>query len=202
MPDDIPSLDELSELLRRCLTRINANLQQMSGSEQPEELEPLLVQLDEESVRMQGLMACLGGLLEAPRLTRTQIDGLVQRASRDVLSALDTPVVLRTSTAEALPALAIPEDTLLAALRRAMVLGTYHAGRGGDLGVTTTARPNTVVFEVAAVPGAGHTPASNHERCATLERFLADLGGCCTARVDDDGVMHLALEFVADLEHA
>ena len=56
MSDDLSSLDELSELVRRCLTRINANLQSMSGSDRPEELEPLLIQLDDEAVRMQGLM--------------------------------------------------------------------------------------------------------------------------------------------------
>lgn len=202
MADELSSLDELSELVRRCLTRINANLQRMSGSDEPEELEPLLIQLDEEALRMQGLMVCLGGLLETPRLSRSQIEALVRRASSEVLSALEAPVVLRTSTAETLPVLAVPEDTLLAALRRAMVLGASHAGPGGDLTVTTTARPKSVVFDVAAIPAAEHSSPSTRDRCATLEKFVADLGGCCTARVDDDGVMHLALELVADLEHA
>ncbi len=202
MSDDLSSLDELSELVRRCLTRINANLQSMSGSDRPEELEPLLIQLDDEAVRMQGLMVCLEGLLEPPKLSRSQIDGMVRRASSDVLSALEAPVVLRTDTAETLPVLAVPEDSLLAALRRAMVLGAAHAGPGGDLKVITTARPKGVLFDVAAISAAEHSPASTHARCATLEKFLAELGGCCTTRVDDDGVMHLALELVADLKHA
>ena len=202
MPDDLSSLDELSELVRRCLTRINANLQSMSGSDRPEELEPLLIQLDDEAVRMQGLMVCLEGLLEPPKLSRSQIDGLVRRASSDVLSALAAPVVLRTDTAETLPVLAVAEDSLHAALHRAMVLGAAHAGPGGDLKVTTSALPKGVLFDVAAIPAAEHSPPSTHDRCATLEKFLVDLGGRCTARVDDDGVLHLALELAADLKHA
>lgn len=203
MPDDLSSLDELSELVRRCLTRINANLQSMSGSDRPEELEPLLIQLNDEAVRMQGLRVCLEGLLEPPKLSRSQIDGLVRRASSDVLSALAAPVVLRTDTAETLPVLDVAEDSLHAALHRAMVLGAAHAGGpGGDLKVTTSALPKGVLFDVAAIPAAEHSPPSTHDRCATLEKFLVDLGGRCTARVDDDGVLHLALELAADLKHA
>lgn len=202
MPEDGSSIDALSELLNRCLSRINSSLQRISGSGNPDDLEPLFNQLDQESARIQGLLVSLGKHLEIPRLSRPEIHRLVVRASDDVLSAFEAPVLLRTHTAPALPALAVPEGILYAALCRAMVLGASHAGPGGEMIVNTAARPNAVVFDVAAAPGGAHAPRLSRERCATLERFLEDIGGGCRTQVDDNGILHLSLELTAHVEHA
>ncbi len=202
MFDDQSPIDELSELLARSLSRISLHLQLISEGRMPEDLEPLISQLDEEAVRLDGLVASLGICLETPKLCRSEIDLLVRRISSELLSTLDAPVVIRTNIAENLPDLTVQVEPLEAALRRAMVLAAGHAGPGGELTITVRAQPKAVVFELASVAGSTPIQPPTYDRCKTLQEFIETLGGHCSGELDDKQIMRLVLELAAEVEHA
>ena len=202
MPDDRSPIDELGELLNSCLGRISAHLDRFSASRRPEDLEPLIAHMDEEAKRVEALVTLLCRCVAKPRLSREDIEKLVRRTSDNVLSSLAAPVVVRTQSPEELPDLAVDVESLEAALRRAIVLGTDHAGPGGELTISTRGQPRAVVFELAANPGSSEGQPSVYDRCATLEKFVEELGGHCSASVDEQQVLHLSLAFTTEVEHA
>ena len=202
MGDDRSAIDELGELLNRCLGRIGTHLDQFSATRQPEDLEPLIARMDEEAKRVEALVSLLCKSVEQPRLSRADIDLLVREISDDVLSSLEAPLVIRTQTPNALPNLSVHLECLRAALRRAIVLGAAHAGPGGEVTISTRGRPKAVVFELAAIPGGSDRQPPVFDRSATLERFVEELGGHCSASVDEREVLHLNLAFTTEVEHA
>lgn len=196
------SIDEVSDLLNSCLSRIGTQLERFSEQQQAEGLEKLVERLDEETGRLETLLTCLGDFLDKPMLSSGELEQLVRRTADDVLSTVDSPVVLRTDTPEHLPDLRMDVAILQAALHRAMVLGTAHAAPGGELIVRTRSGPGSMVFELSAIPGSLPVSTSRIDRGATLEKFLEELGGRCSSTVDDQHVLHLVLEFDTALSQA
>jgi hypothetical protein len=77
------------------------------------------------------------------------------------------------------------------------MLGTRHAGPGGEVRIATRREADHVVFELETQ--GRERDRHLRERAATLREFVAGFDGRCHVEADERGTLLIALELPAEL---
>ncbi|MBK8099226.1 MAG: hypothetical protein IPK26_19120 [Planctomycetes bacterium] len=178
MAERDPDLEELTTLLGQCLGRIDEQAYRLQRSgDDGEEADDAGDVLEQEAARLQELVSSMLAATDPREIDQADLDRTVERAVQGCLRELGFPLVVRLQLAGSLPPVACKPGQLAYAVQRALLLGTSHAGSGGEIAIATRAGGEDVVFELAAIGNGGDRHLA--ERVTTLQEFVQDLSGRC-----------------------
>lgn len=178
-----PDLEELTTLLGQCLGRIDEQAYRLQRRGDDDGDDDAGDVLEQEASRLQEIVSSLLAAAAPDAIEQADLDHTVVRAVEGCLRELGFPLVVRQQLAGGLPPVACTPGQLAYAVQRALLLGTSHAGSGGEIAITTRAVGDEVVFELEALGTGGDRHLA--ERATTLQQFVQDLNGRCSTRVTD-----------------
>lgn len=198
---DRRDLDELTHLLGQLLHRIDEQVARLA--EARTDLDPLgadtaAVGLEHHTRELHALVGRLLAATHGPAAEpRADLEAIVGRCTRALLQDVGHPLVVRQRSHGRLPPVACAPALLERAVQRALMLAAQHAGSGGEVLVASDHRHEVIRLQVQS-RGAGSPHLT--DRSLTLREFVTSLHGSCSVRVDDDGMLDLALDLPAALE--
>jgi len=193
-----PELDELQRLLGDCLGRIDEEAFRLIDGNDLDDGEATAEVLEDATERLQRVVDSILVASEQVHDDHADLDHTVERCVAAALAAAPVPLVVRTLLAGNLPRVACSPGQLAHAVQRALALATHHAGRGGELRITTRLDRDDVLFELACRCGDGDPHLQ--DRALTLRAFVAQFHGRCDVSVDGTGDLCLLLELPTALE--
>ncbi|MEB3323666.1 MAG: hypothetical protein VKI81_12660 [Synechococcaceae cyanobacterium] len=187
---DCRDLADLSNRVERVIGRIDAQVARLAAGLEVDP-EALSDRLDEDTEELHELLVSLVRSASlAVRAAPADLDRTVAAAIRTALQTVPHPVVMREQLDGGLPPVAWSQGDLACAVQRALALATHHAGRGGEVAVTTGSRDG---FAVLGLEARGAGDAHARDRTVTLRDYVDRLGGQCEAEVGTDGALLLRL---------
>ncbi len=108
----------------------------------------IMSQLSDETTFVQDCVSRLMEDIEDHPERLTNLNQVVDMASRELLMTVPFPVVVRISMDQTVPELAYADEVVLAAVLRALQLCTEHAGPGCEVQVSTSAVDSSVVLAI------------------------------------------------------
>lgn len=196
-------LDQLSDLLNQCLGRIEAEAFRMQ--EGVEDLFPgdgADEAIESETAHLQDAVEHFLAALDRERERPVDLNRIVARAIDGALRRLSFPVLLRSRLAPDLPPVAQDPhggERLPVLIERAFLLAAAHAGAGGEVEIGTRHDLDALLLEITARGPAA--AADDGSRAATLQDFVAGLGGRCELAWDDAGSLRLCVNLPALADH-
>lgn len=184
-----PDIDRLTNLLGKCLGRIDEQAFRLQRQPNDDEQEIGDV-LEHEAAQLQELV---GTLLEQEQSREeANLNLLVSTSLTACVAELGVPIVVRQRLAPTLPLIACRPGQLAYAVQRALVIAAERLGAGDELLVATRQEHDQVVLEIES--RGGECDQHLDQRAQTLCEFLAAMQGNCRVGHDEQANLLIVIE--------
>lgn len=180
MAHDDLELQKLTAMLQQCLGRIDEEAFRLQDADTAGFDFGEAERIDDATCELQGLVESL--LVVDADNGPADVNEIVARVARDCLHRLDVPIVQRLQLCRGATRVDAAGSLVSVAVQRAVELATASLGPGGELDLSTRLEQGAVLVEIES---RGSDDIGNvAERSATLQAFVEDFGGGCTARAE------------------